>query len=567
MNNPKSFGKTYDLDVDALLEEDENPKPKPKAGKAATTGNPMDAEIDGTPFSVLMNQAVKMKTAQQATYREKFDSWPRYYQNSIFASDEVKAARDNPSFEEKMKFAESLKSEANELLNANKLLDANHKYEQALSVFVWAENTDPDWKNKGMQDKTLKEDSFTDFKSEDEKTKVETFLRAVYLNLALCCQKTNEHDIAIRACDEVIMRLDPVNAKALYRRAISRITPASSGAVEMEMAIKDLALANKNHPKDKAIANKLKELRFTMKRQKKVDKKTFTGMFNRGEIYQEDDELRIRDQLEKARLDATKRKIDGEGEVDTVERRIYEAEALYNVYMKQERIKEAEELRKKIDDTKEAKKRMEKAEAAGESVAFEPDFDNPTPQMIKDAKERGIDLTDARVVSMLKKLKEEKKAGKQINAKDARVGLEGTPYEQETKDKLMEMIGDMPCGDLKSALKQMKVDVREGEPDDYYRTAFVQALLDGKKLPDDFRPEPRFGPVVTGMLKFFSGGNTSVFGNFRVAFLFVALSLAWRFISFGKQTRFSERIPIVDEVARDETGVSFAQQGWDEEEF
>ena len=68
------------------------------------------------------------------------------------------------------------------------------------------------------------------------------------------------------------------------------------------------------------------------------------------------------------------------------------------------------------------------------------------------------------------------------------------------------------------------------------------------------------------MLKFFSGGSATVFGNFRVAFLFVGLSLAWRFFSFGKQTRFSERIPIVDEVVRDDAGVSFVQQGWDEEE-
>ena len=217
-----------------------------------------------------------------------------------------------------------------------------------------------------------------------------------------------------------------------------------------------------------------------MKRQKEVDKKTFTGMFNRGEVYQEDDELRVRDELEKARLDATKRKLDGEGEVDTVERRIYEAEALYNVYMKQERIDEAEELRTKIDDTKEAMKRMEKAEAKGESVEPEPDFDNPTPQMIKEAKERGIDLTDPRVVSMLKKMKDEKKAGKEPNAKG---GLAGTSFEQETKDKLMDMVGDMAPVDLKSALKQMDVDVvQEGESDDYYRTAFVQALLEGKKV-------------------------------------------------------------------------------------
>ena len=186
MNSAKQFGKTYDLDVDALLEEDE-PKPRPKAGKAASTGNPMDAEVDGTPFSVLMNQAVKMKSAQQAPMRENFDSWPRYYQNSIFASDEIKKARSNASFEEKMKFAESLKSGANELLGSGKLLDANHMYEQALSLFIWAENTNPDWKNSGMKDTDLKEDSFTDYKSEDERKRVTEFLK-----VSACESRSNE---------------------------------------------------------------------------------------------------------------------------------------------------------------------------------------------------------------------------------------------------------------------------------------------------------------------------------------------------------------------------------------
>ena len=112
-------------------------------------------------------------------------------------------------------------------------LDANHKYEQALSVFVWAENTHPDWKNRGMRDEDLKEGAYTDFKSEAEKNHVEKLMTACYLNLALCCQKSNEHNIAIRACDEVLARYDAKNIKALYRRAISRIAPASSGGLEV----------------------------------------------------------------------------------------------------------------------------------------------------------------------------------------------------------------------------------------------------------------------------------------------------------------------------------------------
>ncbi len=43
--------------------------------------------IDGTPFNVLMQQAMAMKTEQLAVDRRKYDSWPTWLRNSLIVSD------------------------------------------------------------------------------------------------------------------------------------------------------------------------------------------------------------------------------------------------------------------------------------------------------------------------------------------------------------------------------------------------------------------------------------------------------------------------------------------------
>ena len=101
------FGKSYDLDVDALVDEDDRAAMGSKP-KIPASGNPMDAEVGGTPFRVLMDQAVKMKTADSAIFRRGFDKWPRFYQNSVFANDVVKEAR-GMGFEEMIGEAEKVR--------------------------------------------------------------------------------------------------------------------------------------------------------------------------------------------------------------------------------------------------------------------------------------------------------------------------------------------------------------------------------------------------------------------------------------------------------------------------
>mmetsp|Transcript_97232 Transcript_97232/g.278327 ORF Transcript_97232/g.278327 Transcript_97232/m.278327 type:complete len:114 (+) Transcript_97232:143-484(+) len=102
----------------------------------------MDTKIDGMPFGELMNQAVKLKTHQAKPDRCKFDKYPKFYQNSMFARDEILAARAMP-YTERIAAALEFKREANEFYTQGRLLDASLKYEYALSVFKHLTHPNP----------------------------------------------------------------------------------------------------------------------------------------------------------------------------------------------------------------------------------------------------------------------------------------------------------------------------------------------------------------------------------------------------------------------------------------
>jgi hypothetical protein len=49
----------------------------------------MDMNIDGVPFGEIMNQAVKLKTHQAKPDRWRWDSWPKFKQNTMFTKEDV----------------------------------------------------------------------------------------------------------------------------------------------------------------------------------------------------------------------------------------------------------------------------------------------------------------------------------------------------------------------------------------------------------------------------------------------------------------------------------------------
>lgn len=107
------------------------------------------ASIDGTPFSVLMSQAIKLKSAQEAPRRSIYDNkYPTFYKNSMFPHEEVLHAREKKLFRDRMKDAIRMKEEGNSRFEEGNYLDAIHKYEMAVSVFKYLENVNPNWKTE-----------------------------------------------------------------------------------------------------------------------------------------------------------------------------------------------------------------------------------------------------------------------------------------------------------------------------------------------------------------------------------------------------------------------------------
>mmetsp|Transcript_2181 Transcript_2181/g.4750 ORF Transcript_2181/g.4750 Transcript_2181/m.4750 type:complete len:115 (-) Transcript_2181:173-517(-) len=113
----------------------------------------MDANIDGTPFYVLMDRAVNLKKAQTAHEREKYDAFPLFYAHTIFPNDDATKAKKLDIFSERLTAANLVKEEGNVAFCGGRLNDAMGKYETALSVFRFLENMNLQWKSEGIKDK------------------------------------------------------------------------------------------------------------------------------------------------------------------------------------------------------------------------------------------------------------------------------------------------------------------------------------------------------------------------------------------------------------------------------
>lgn len=178
--------------------------------------NAAASAVSGTPFNVLMQQAGKLKSKQGESARKAYDNYPPWYQHSMFAQDDVVAARDM-NFTERMTVAMNFKEKGTASLKADELYDAMHDYERALSVFKWIENMKDDWKKKEIEDSMIKEFNFVPA-SPQESEEARVFQCSCLLNLALVYSRQLQWSYVILACTAVL-ELDSSNTKALFRRA------------------------------------------------------------------------------------------------------------------------------------------------------------------------------------------------------------------------------------------------------------------------------------------------------------------------------------------------------------
>ena len=231
---------------------------------------PMDTEVNGIPFSVLISQAAKLKTAQAAPSRSKYDGYPSFYQHSIYPREKVSQAR-LKDFHERMADAIEMKNEGNEAFKQLRFDDAIVHHEMAIAVFRFLENINPAWQSevrrngalcnthhhssylffKGIKDEFIREHCF-ESGDEDEKTEVNNLLLTCYTNMAVIANRAMKFKLAIEACDEAII-MDKTNVKALFLRSIARIKPKSARSADEHLATKDLELAMEISPGNRHI--------------------------------------------------------------------------------------------------------------------------------------------------------------------------------------------------------------------------------------------------------------------------------------------------------------------------
>lgn len=244
--------------------------------------NPLDSGVlNGTPISVILAQAAKIKSAQQASLRTEFDKLPNFLQNTIFSSGEMTKFRQK-SFEDRLSEAHRLKIQGNAYYQVEKFYEAKSEYENAISIFRFLTIVNPSWKEVGIRDEDIRQEAF-DGENENQSLEIQNFLVSCYNNLALTCIKiipclTQD---AIQACNAAI-HINPQHAKSYYLRGKSRLTNRSCGRTEERLALYDLQKAKYLDPTNKSIVLLHSQIRKNISEAKTRERKTFQGIFDRG---------------------------------------------------------------------------------------------------------------------------------------------------------------------------------------------------------------------------------------------------------------------------------------------
>ncbi|POM80528.1 Hypothetical protein PHPALM_1627 [Phytophthora palmivora] len=382
------------------------------------------------PFADLMTKAVKLKGAQQAQLRTQFDSWPQYFQHSLFMQESVVTVRTKP-FPERIADAEEMKHTGNAHFNGEALEEAVAEYEKALAVFKYLENKDPGWKKKGIEDSDMLITDFQCNNPEDQK-RLTRLKISCYLNIA---------------------------AQAL-------ITPPSSGALEFDRAISDLQKAYAIDRENREVRKLLRELMEQRSKQRALDKETFSGMFDRGQVE--------------------------------------EAESLARGFEAKGKTEYAAEIRQKIAQAQEVRNRRLKCV----------DFFNPTPEMIANAKESGIDLTDRNVQQMLHDLQEEERRKTSSSEKPSE-HKESPSSAVESVDSLLK---SMSSTEIAQMLSREGIDYHKITDREQFLETAKQVLL--SKLDDKKEPtKPSYTRTIVllaiawTLVRLYTSGGLSVLGR------------------------------------------------------
>lgn len=300
-NSPQPEGEWLDISGDGGLRKkilvpapSDAKGPPPKGyevsahytGRLQSDGSKFDSSVDrGTPFKFTIGsgQVIKgwdqgfatMKVGEKAILECSAEyaygssgSPPQIPPNATLEFEvelldffEKKKAKWEMSPEERSEYAKRLKTEGTDLFKIQKFSEACSKYEDAADYAV----------EEGI--------SGNDVPDEEKEIYI-----SCWLNAAMCYMKNKDWTESIRSCNKVL-EIDSeksANVKALYRCGYSRLK-----AGFIDLAKEDLMAAYKLENSNKDVRKALAELKEAVAENKRKEKATFGGIFNKVDMYAE----------------------------------------------------------------------------------------------------------------------------------------------------------------------------------------------------------------------------------------------------------------------------------------
>lgn len=150
----------------------------------------------------ILEHAMKLKSADMMSRRKKFESMPLFIKAGLYYINKYESVR-LQSFPQRFCVAELLKQNGNALFKVQQYDKALREYEQALSIFRFIKNNNPNWRQEGLFDENLE---YIDYQGsqEVENQQIVQLKLALYLNLSAAYIKLNDKFNSIEATNEAI---------------------------------------------------------------------------------------------------------------------------------------------------------------------------------------------------------------------------------------------------------------------------------------------------------------------------------------------------------------------------
>ena len=229
-------------------------------------------------FNNLLNQAAQIKSYQMSLERKQFDKLPEFYKEGLYNYSSLKNIY-NQSYKIKKYTYESIKYKGVKHLNLKQYDNALEQFIKCICVFKYIKCSNAKWASgSGIKDSEL---TYIEDKGNNiqEQTEIQLMIKNALLNISLVYLITKDYDNTRKACDEVL-KLEPNNVKALYRKAKSYIDDPKSLIEQYNLAEKILEQAHKIKPNNLEIKNTLENFSKKLSEDKTKEKKVYKNYYN-----------------------------------------------------------------------------------------------------------------------------------------------------------------------------------------------------------------------------------------------------------------------------------------------